>query len=103
MDERQPPEESAPEEESAPANPPLNREQRRAARFRPKAGNLDPHIVMPPQDEDAGRGGDDQQSFAGGRGGDVVKDTGAGTGGATEDDGPVTHREGIHLGNEPNS
>ncbi len=57
---------------------PLNREQRRAARFRPNAGNPDPHAMLPPQDQAAGLGGNDDGSFAGGQGDDVTHDTGPG-------------------------
>jgi hypothetical protein len=83
---------------------PLNREQRRAARFRPKAGRVDPHAVGGPvADEIAAPDGDDAEAFTGGAGTDVTRLAGAGTGGATEDDGRVTNREGIHLGNQPSS
>jgi hypothetical protein len=82
---------------------PLNREQRRAARFRPRSGIPDPHAVLPPQDESAARDGDDQGSFAGGRGGDVDHDTGPGTGGATESDDRPGRHEGTHLGHQPSS
>lgn len=87
----------------APEGMPMNREERRRARFRPRAGARDPHAAMPPRDEAAGLGGDDDGSFAGGRGGDVVHDTGTGTAGATESDGRARNHEAIHLGNQPNS
>jgi hypothetical protein len=50
-----------------------------------------------------GRGGDDQEAYTGRPDQDVTKATGAGTGGATESDGRVSHHEGVHLGNQPNS
>ena len=85
------------------AQRPLNREQRRAARFRPRSERGDPRAALPPQDEAAGRGGDDQGSFAGGRGGEVDHDTGPGTGGATETNDQPGGHEGTHLGHNPNS
>lgn len=88
-----------------PAEPPLNREQRRAARFRPNAGQPDPHAVGdgPVADEQAGLGGDDSQAFARSESGDVTRMTGPGTGGATESDDRQPHHEGAHFGNQPNS
>ena len=96
---------------------PLNREQRRAARFRPNAGQPDPHAVagdvgetVPDEtvataidDEAAGQGGDDAEAFARGGGGDVTRTTGAGAGGATESGDRMPHHEGAHYGNQPNS
>jgi hypothetical protein len=84
---------------------PLNRAERRAARFKPKMGLPDPHAVGggPVADEAAGLGGDDAQSFARSGSGNVTHLTGAGTGGATESDERVTGHEGVHRGNQPNS
>jgi hypothetical protein len=84
---------------------PLNRAERRAARFRPNAGQPDPHAVgaQPVLDESAGLGGDDAEAFTRSGSGDVTRMTGAGTGGATESDGRQPHHEGTHFGNQPNS
>jgi hypothetical protein len=82
---------------------PLNREQRRAARYRPKAGLPDPHAVGGPvADETAGAGGDDDGSLARSSSGEVTKETGAGSGGATESDERLPHTEASHFGNRPN-
>jgi hypothetical protein len=83
---------------------PLNRAERRAKRFRPQAGQPDPHAVgggAVPDESLAGEG-DDAEAFAKRGSGDVTRLTGAGTGGATESEGRVTHHEGVHLGNQPN-
>ena len=84
---------------------PLNRAERRAQQFRPKAGQPDPHAVGggPVADEAAGLGGDDAEAFARSGSGDVTRMTGTGTGGATESDGRVAQHEGVHRGNQPNS
>ena len=99
---------------------PLNREQRRAARFRPGVGRLDPHDVLgraeaeaegqeaadagsPPQDEPrlaADDGGSAKAHVTSGSG-DVVHTTGPGTGGATESDGRMRHHEGSQVGHPP--
>ncbi|HKF85371.1 MAG TPA: hypothetical protein VKB30_06275 [Candidatus Limnocylindrales bacterium] len=83
---------------------PLNRAERRAQRYRPNAGQPDPHAVgggpVPDETPTEGGGG---ESFAESGSGDVTRLTGAGTGGATESDGRVAHHEGVHLGNQPNS
>ncbi len=50
-----------------------------------------------------GRGGDDDGSFERRPDKGVEHDTGAGSGGAVESDGRLTHHEGMHLGNQPNS
>jgi hypothetical protein len=83
---------------------PLNREERRAARFRPNAGRRDPHAVAaePAADETAGKGGDDAEASARTGGGDVTRRTGAGSGGPTESAGRQPHDEAKHLGNVPN-
>jgi hypothetical protein len=95
---------------------PLNREQRRAERYRPDAGRPDPHDVLargseadaateagPVADEAAGPGGDDSQAFARSGSGDVSRTTGAGAAGATESDDRMPNHEGAHYGNQPNS
>jgi len=92
---------------------PLNRAERRAARFKPKMGQPDPHAVNAGPaadeaggsqvDERAGLDGDDSESFTRSGSGNVTRLTGAGTGGATESDGRQPHHEGVHLGNQPNS
>ena len=88
---------------------PLNRAERRAQRYRPNAGQADPHaVVATPVAEEApavGGAADEavDEAVAGSGGGDVTRLTGAGTGGATESDGRVAHHEGVHLGNQPNS
>jgi hypothetical protein len=88
---------------------PLNRAERRAQRYRPNAGQADPHAVVTapgpdvaseaagPEDEAVG------DAVARSGSGDVTKMTGAGAGGATESDGRVANHEGVHLGNQPNS
>ena len=84
-----------------------NREQRRADEFGGsdrRQDNLRPESENNPASGGGGGGeGDDSQSHAGRPDQDVVHTTGAGTGGATEGDGRITEREGIHLGNQPNS
>ena len=88
---------------------PLNRAERRAQRYRPNAGQADPHaIVATPGAEEAPdpataveEGVDEAVARSGS--GDVTRMTGAGAGGATESDGRVAHHEGVHLGNQPNS
>jgi hypothetical protein len=90
---------------------PLNRAERRAQRYRPKAGQADPHAIVatPGTDEapEAAREVDepvaDDEAVARSGSGDVTRMTGAGAGGATESDGRVAHHEGVHLGNQPNS
>jgi hypothetical protein len=87
---------------------PLNRAERRAQRYRPKAGHVDPHaIVATPGPDEAAVDGDVDgtvdEAVARSGSGDVTRMTGAGTGGATESDGRVAHHEGVHLGNRPNS
>jgi hypothetical protein len=85
---------------------PLNRAERRAQRYRPHAGQADPHAITaaPPADETpAVAEGDDSEAFAKTGSGDVTRLTGAGTGGATESSDRVPHHEGVHLGNQPNS
>ena len=88
---------------------PLNRAERRAQRYRPNAGQVDPHaIVATPGADDAPAVAGDvddtlDEAVAGSGSGDVTRMTGAGAGGATESDGRVAHHEGVHLGNQPNS
>jgi hypothetical protein len=94
---------------------PLNRAERRAQRYAPNRGRPDPHAIAAPEaqagdgsgqrpeDERAGRGGDDAEAFAGGGGVDVTRRTGPGTGGATERDGRMPEHEAMHRGNQPNS
>jgi hypothetical protein len=83
---------------------PLNREQRRAARFRPNANQPDPHAVGGPvPNEPADLGGTDQEAFTRSSSGDETRMTGAGTGGATESGTRQPHHEGAHFGNQPNS
>ena len=84
---------------------PLNRAERRAQRFRPNAGQVDPHAITatPAADESIAVEGDDAEAFTRSGSGDVTRLTGAGTGGATESDGRVPHHEATHLGNQPNS
>ena len=83
-------------------NQPLNREQRRAQQF----GKPDVQRDNPLHEADTNPAfgtGDDAESYAGRPDQDVVKQTGAGSGGATESDDRLTHHEGMHLGNQPNS
>jgi hypothetical protein len=84
-----------------------NREQRRAERFGPEDRVQDNRRAEsennPAFGGSGGGEGDDSQSYAGRPDQDVVHRTGAGTGGATESDDRLTHHEGIHLGNQPNS
>jgi hypothetical protein len=88
---------------------PLNRAERRAQRYRPNAGQADPHaVVATPGAEEAPEAAGavdevDDEALARSGSGDVTRMTGAGTGGATESDGRVAHHEGVHLGNQPNS
>ena len=88
---------------------PLNRAERRTQRYRPNAGQADPHAVLatPGADEaPMAAGAVDEalnEAVARSGSGDVTKMTGAGAGGATESDGRVAHHEGVHLGNQPNS
>lgn len=80
---------------------PLNREQRRAARFRPKASRQPSpwdRVTAPPTDDTAGEHGDDE-AVTRGASGDVTRLTGPGTGGASEGDGRKPHHEGAHVGN----
>ena len=83
---------------------PLNRAERRAQRYRPHAGQADPHAVTAGAVPDATpeEGAEDEAEARSGSG-DVTRLTGAGTGGATESDGRLPHHEGMHLGNQPNS
>jgi hypothetical protein len=93
---------------------PLNRAERRAARYKPKMGLPDPHAVgaaaLPDESapggavpgESAGSDGGGQ-SFARSGSGNVTHLTGAGTGGATETDERVGGHEGAHRGGQPNS
>ena len=106
---------------------PMNREQRRAARFRPAVGRLDPHDVLgraeaeaeaseatevseasgdpgtPPEDEPrtAADDGGSSKAHATSGSGDVVHTTGPGAGGATESDGRMRHHEGSQVGHPP--
>ena len=90
---------------------PLNRAERRAQRYRPNAGQADPHAVVATPVADEAPGGaatrdaavPDDEAVARSGSGNVTKMTGAGAGGATESDGRVAHHEGVHLGNQPNS
>lgn len=86
---------------------PLNREQRRAAE-RGTPDNRQDNVVPESQNKSANRAGgagqaDDSAPDAAEPGQDVARQAGAGSGGATEDDDRITNREGIHLGNQPNS
>jgi hypothetical protein len=88
----------------APTTPePLNREQRRAARFRPNANQRDPHAVGGPVANEPADLGDDQDALTRSGSGDETRLTGAGTGGATESGTRQPHHEGAHFGNQPNS
>jgi hypothetical protein len=87
---------------------PLNRAERRAQRYRPNAGQADPHAIVatPGAEEGSAVAGEDDaadEAVARSGSGDVTRMTGAGTGGATESDGRLAHHEGVHLGNQPNS
>jgi len=86
---------------------PGNREQRRAEERgipdNPQDNLLHESENNPAFSGSGGGQGDDSESYAGRPDQDVVRQTGAGSGGATEDDGRITNREGIHLGNRPNS
>jgi hypothetical protein len=78
-------------EEGLAGQPPLNREQRRA-----QERGKDPLADQP----DPGTTRD--AAFKGGNA-ELGSLSGAGTGGATESDDRLTHHEGMHLGNDPNS
>jgi hypothetical protein len=80
----------------------LNREQRRAREFG-SADHIQDNLRHERENNPAFGTGDDDGSYAGRPDQDVVRTTGAGTGGATESDGRLTHHEGMHLGNQPNS
>ena len=84
---------------------PLNRAERRAQRYRPNAGQTDPHAIVatPGAEEAPEAAGAEGEAVARSGSGDVTRMTGAGSGGATESDGRVAHHEGVHLGNQPNS
>jgi hypothetical protein len=88
---------------------PLNRAERRAQRYRPNAGQADPHAIVATPGADGGPDAptavdeDVDEAVARSGSGDVTRMTGAGAGGATESDGRVAHHEGVHLGNQPNS
>jgi hypothetical protein len=95
---------------------PLNREQRRAARYRPDAGRPDPHDVLG-RTEDVGEAdagavpldeprkvaddGGSAKAHATSGSGDVLQTTGPGSGGATESDGRMRHHEGSQVGHPP--
>jgi hypothetical protein len=85
---------------------PLNREQRRAQRFGSEDHRQDDLRPESENNPSSGRsrGGTDDASdtFAGGNR-DVEGLSGSGTGGATESDDRIRNREGIYLGNDPNS
>ena|SRR5829696_7618871 len=87
---------------------PLNRAERRAQRYRPNAGQPDPHAVgAGPASDEASEpeapGGGDAEAVTRSGSGEVTRLTGAGTGGATESDDRMPHHEGTHYGNQPNS
>jgi hypothetical protein len=88
--------------ENAMTDQPLNREQRRAERFG-SGDKVQDNLRHERENNPAFGTGDDDGSYAGRPDQDVVRTTGAGTGGATESDGRLTHHEGMHLGNQPNS
>ena len=93
------------------AEAPLNREQRRAQKFkhaedtrqdnlRPQSENnaaFNPATIPTDMEE----GPKDSVTASTTQG--PTNMTGAGTGGATEKDGRLPHHEGMHLGNQPNS
>jgi hypothetical protein len=89
---------------------PLNREQRRAQKFKhghdSRQDNLRPQsennsAFNAPVTADAEEGPKDAVTAANTQG--ETNMTGAGTGGAVESDGRLPHHEGMHLGNQPNS
>ena len=77
---------------------PLNREQRRRARF----GAHGRETGAVPGDQTAGRGGDDDGSFAASKHQGAVKVTGAGGGGATEHDDRMPDLPSRHQPSRPN-
>jgi hypothetical protein len=85
---------------------PLNREQRRAKRFGSedrRQDDLQPQSANNPAFGGSRGGSEDaDDTFAGGNR-DLEGLSGSGTGGATESDDRIRNREGIHLGNDPNS
>jgi hypothetical protein len=96
---------SKPKPEPAPAAAaPLNREQRRRAKFG-KAGNVHQHDPVGPWPESGvnpaliGAAVTDEAAHAGGPDQDVTHEIGTGSGGATEEAGRKPHREGARPGN----
>jgi hypothetical protein len=90
---------------------PLNRAERRAQRYRPNAGQPDPHAVtsgaapdeeglLPP--ETTAHAAEEADAVTRSGSGDVTHLTGAGTGGATDSGDRMPHHEGAHFGNQPN-
>lgn len=92
------------------AQQPLNREQRRARKFR-RGGTARQDNLQTARDNNTGFLGTPPAPLAEGpRESEAVsstqgptRQTGAGTGGATETDERLPHHEGMHLGNQPNS
>lgn len=80
-----------PRDEGLDEQPPANREQRRAREHGKQA-----------PDEQPQAGTTREATFPGGNA-ELGSLSGAGTGGATESDDRLTHHEGMHLGNDPNS
>ena len=84
--------------------PQPNREQRRREKFGKtgtpgRAGNPDEPWPETTPNPAFGRGGDDQEAYAGRPDQGVKRTTGPGAGGATESDERLVGREGIHGGN----
>lgn len=80
-----------PRDDALDDQPPLNREQRRAQEH-----------GRDPLDEQPRPGTTREAAFPGGNA-ELGSLSGSGTGGATESDDRLTHHEGVHLGNDPNS
>lgn len=83
---------------------PLNREERRRARFgRGRSAQASAATDGAQADEAEPWAGEPDSGATTGRPDqDVTRMTGAGAAGATESDGRITHHEGIHLPNRPN-
>jgi hypothetical protein len=75
---------------------PLNRAERRAAKFHQRAGRPDPHAVAAPAPGDEVAPGGDAASA-----GDEGSAAGAGSGGASETNERKPHHEGGHVGVTP--
>ncbi|HET9490159.1 MAG TPA: hypothetical protein VFR64_10460 [Methylomirabilota bacterium] len=78
-----------------------NREQRRREKFgKHGPATHDPNAPWPESvpNPALGRGGDDQEAYAGRPDQDVTRNTGPGSGGATQGEGQRPQREGVRPG-----